>query len=86
MDSDDITNAGSSIKEVPMITVEDVMKAANFKYGVRKRGLCLINLPPEERPQIRSDQVKALAEALVDEINRELIALAQDIARHGDYK
>ncbi len=65
-----------------LIKVEDVLAKANEKYidSKIKKGLhdpryC----PPECRPQIQSDQIKALAAVLVDEINQAIEDLRNEI-------
>lgn len=54
------------------IYVEDVLERANEIYAEAKLGDSTYYTAPELRPQIQSDQIKALAEALVEILNREL--------------
>ena len=61
-----------------LIDVNDVLERANKKYVRAKidKGMDLRYTAPEMMPSIQSDQAKAIAEALVEEVNFRLSALA----------
>jgi hypothetical protein len=57
-----------------MLNYEDVMNKTNTQYRQLKldQGLISFYTAPELLPNIESDQIKALAKVLIDEINNEL--------------
>ena len=61
-----------------LINVNEVLEKANTKYARAKmdKGVDLRYAAPEAMPRIQSDQVKAIAEVLVEEVNARLAALA----------
>lgn len=61
-----------------LISTDEVIEKANVKYAQAKmdKDVDLRYAAPEAMPRIQSDQVKAVAEALVEEVNTRLAALA----------
>ncbi len=61
-----------------LIDVDEVLRKANKRYVDAKMaaGMDLRHAAPEMMPRIQSDQVKAIAAVLVDEVNKRLEALA----------
>lgn len=61
-----------------LISTDEVIEKANVKYAQAKMdmGVDLRYTAPEAMPRIQSDQVKAVAEALVEEVNTRLAALS----------
>ena len=61
-----------------LISTDEVIEKANVKYAQAKmdKGVDLRYTAPEAMPKIQSDQVKAIAETLVEEVNARLAALA----------
>ncbi len=61
-----------------LISTDEVIEKANVKYAQAKmdKGVDLRYMAPEAMPKIQSDQVKAIAEALVEEVNVRLAALS----------
>lgn len=61
-----------------LISTDEVIEKANVKYAQAKmdKGVDLRYTAPEAMPKIQSDQVKAIAEALVEEVNVCLAALS----------
>lgn len=61
-----------------LISTDEVIEKANVKYAQAKmdKGVDLRYTASEAMPKIQSDQVKAIAEALVEEVNVRLAALS----------
>jgi hypothetical protein len=61
-----------------LISTDEVIEKANVKYAQAKmdKSVDLRYTAPEAMPKIQSDQVKAIAEALVEEVNVRLAALS----------
>ena len=61
-----------------LISTDEVIEKANVKYAQAKmdKGVDLRYTALEAMPKIQSDQVKAIAEALVEEVNVRLAALS----------
>jgi hypothetical protein len=61
-----------------LISTDEVIEKANVKYAQAKmdKSADLRYTAPEAMPKIQSDQVKAIAEALVEEVNVRLAALS----------
>lgn len=61
-----------------LISTDEVIEKANVKYAQAKmdKGVDLRYTAPGAMPKIQSDQVKAIAEALVEEVNVRLAALS----------
>jgi len=61
-----------------LIDKNEVLEKANLKYAQAKmdKGMNLMYAAPEMLPTIQSDQVKAVVEVLVEEMNLRLSALS----------
>lgn len=61
-----------------LIDIDEVLRKADERYVDAKMaaGMDLRYTAPEMMPRIQSDQVKAIAAVIVDEVNARLAALA----------
>lgn len=61
-----------------LIDIDEVLRKADERYADAKMaaGMDLRYAAPEAMPRIQSDQVKAIAAVIVDEVNARLAALA----------
>ena len=62
-----------------LLKLDDVLEKADAHYAAAVAGQCGVDIryaAPETLPRVESRQVKALAAALVDEINLRFAALA----------
>ena len=55
-----------------MLVYEDVMEKVDYQYAALKVGDRARYMAPEMLPRIGSDQIRALAKVLVQEINKAL--------------
>jgi hypothetical protein len=65
-----------------LIKLEDVLKKANEKYVDAKVKQGYFNpsySPPEFKPEIRSEQLKAVTEVLIDELNQAIEDLRNEV-------
>lgn len=60
---------------------EHVLKRANEIYAVKKLGSSAGFTAPEATPQIRSDQVKAVLEAVMEEMEGRLAVLLKELGK-----
>lgn len=61
-----------------LISIDEVLRKADERYAAAKQaaGMDLRCAAPEALPRIQSDQAKAIAAVIVDEVNARLAALA----------
>jgi hypothetical protein len=55
-----------------MLIIKDILKNTDLIYAERKLGELCYTTPAEQRPVVKSNQIKALAEAIVNALNYEL--------------